>query len=123
MSSLDAQTLFATMSGDESNGFATIHAPVQHSASGTAYLQVPGVVVLSRPTINMAGLSGFLGGYDPALQFSAYLGDPTILPEGAQLCKVAGQICYMSLGPKRSKKRESQAVFRQSQVFRSWLRF
>ncbi len=111
MASLDAQTLFTTMDGGESNGFATIHALVQHSTSGTAYLQVPGVVVLSRPTINMAGLSGFLDGYDPALQFPTYLDDPTTLPEGAQLCKVAGQICYMSLGPKRSKNAKARQYF------------
>jgi thymidylate synthase (FAD) len=33
------------------------------------------------------------------------------LPEGAQLCKVAGQVCYMSFGPKRTKNEQARRYF------------
>jgi thymidylate synthase (FAD) len=59
----------------------------------------------------MAGLAGFLQGFDPALQFPQYLADPTPLPDGAQLCKVAGQLCYMSFGPKRSLNAQAKRYF------------
>jgi thymidylate synthase (FAD) len=59
----------------------------------------------------MVGLEGFLQGFDPALQFPQYLEDPTPLPDGAQLCKVAGQLCYMSFTPKRSTNAQAKKYF------------
>jgi len=111
LSSIDTQTLFHELNGSENAGFATLHTAVQHTPGGTPYLVAPGVVVLARPTVNMAGLNGFLDGFDPALNFADYLNDPTPLPEGAQLCKVAGQVCYMSLGPKRTHNEKARKYF------------
>lgn len=107
----DSQHLFSTLHGTTEAGFAAIHTPVFHSPQGIPYLTAPGVVVLSRPSVNTAGMAGFLGGFDPALNFSGYLDDPTPLPDGAQLCKVAGQTCYMSFGPKRSKNADAKRYF------------
>ncbi len=53
----------------------------------------------------MEGLRGFLQGFDnadPDLQFEKYLEDPNILSDADALVKFAGQVCYLSLGPKRS---------------------
>ena len=111
MSQIDVLQLFHTLHGHENEGFATIHAPVQHSGEGIPYLQVPGVVVLSRPRVEMAGLTGFLDGFDPELKFPEYPADPTPLPDGAQLSKVAGQLCYMSFGPKRSLNEQAKRYF------------
>ncbi len=111
MSIISAQALFETVNGSLDAGFATIHAPVHHTSAGTPYLRSPGVVLLARPQIHMEGLNGFLDGFDPALRFSEYLDDPTQLPEGAQLCKVAGQVCYMSFGPKRTKNEQARRYF------------
>ena len=111
LSVIDAQTLFQELNGSENSGFAAIHSPVRHTPGGTAYLQTPGVVMLARPHINMAGLEGFLNGFNPELQFSTYLDDPTPLPESAQLCKVAGQLCYMSFGPKRTMNQRAKRYF------------
>jgi len=111
LTTIDAQTLFDELNGSENAGFAAIHSPVLHSPAGVPYLQAPGVIVLARPNTNTAGLAGFLGGFDPALHFPDYLDDPTSLPDGAQLCKVAGQLCYMSFGPKRSMNAQAKRYF------------
>ncbi|GCE12695.1 FAD-dependent thymidylate synthase [Tengunoibacter tsumagoiensis] len=111
MSTIDIPALFQQLNGSEDTGLASIHTPVQHTPEGTPYLEAPGVVVLARPQTNMAGLAGFLDGFDPALQFPDYLNDPTPLPDGAQLCKIAGQVCYMSFGPKRSWNEKAEKYF------------
>src|SRR5579884_1104715 len=107
MSTISAAELFDTLQGSEQEGFYALHAPVQHSPAGIPYLASPGVVLLARPQVHTAGLAGFLGGFDESYHFSDYLDDPTMLPDGAQLCKVAGQTCYMSFGPKRSKNAQA----------------
>ena len=108
---LDPKTLFQQLGGDENAGSLTIHAPVQHTPGGTPYLTQPGVVILARPQTNLAGLEGFLAGYDESSHFSDYLDDPTNLPDSAQLCKVAGQLCYMSFGRKRSYNADADRYF------------
>jgi thymidylate synthase (FAD) len=80
-----------------------------HTAKKTAYLRAPGVVMLARPRTNVAGLAGFLEGFDPELGFPAYLDDPTPLPDSSQLCKTAGQTCYMSFGPRRTTNENAAA--------------
>ena len=108
---IDAQSLFQQLNGGNSSGFATIHAPVHSTPGGTPYLTAPGVVVLAKPNMNMGGLTGFLDGFDPELHFPEYLDDPTPLPDGAQLCKVAGQVCYMSFSPRRTKNAQAKRYF------------
>jgi flavin-dependent thymidylate synthase len=71
-----------------------IHSPVFHTSAGTAYLKAPGVIMLARPRTNIAGLTGFLEGFDPSLGFTGYTDDPTSLPDSSQLCKTAGQTCF-----------------------------
>jgi thymidylate synthase (FAD) len=119
LSLIDPQQLFQEMleqvhqfrPGEESSGFPALHTPPHYSPAGVPYLTAPGVVVLAKPTVNMAGLAGFLEGFDPALQFPQYLDDPTPLPDGAQLCKVAGQLCYMSFAPRRSTNAQAKKYF------------
>ena len=89
-----ASELFEGMGGTIVDGFPAIHSPVHHTRSGTAYLKIPGVIMLARPRTNVAGLAGFLEGFDPELGFPAYLDDPTQLPDSSQLCKTAGQTCF-----------------------------
>lgn len=108
---LDPQTLFEQLGGSENAGFMTLHAPVQHTPQGTPYLTQPGVVVLARPQTNLAGLAGFLSGYGEDSPFPEYLNDPTRLPDSAQLCKIAGQLCYMSFGRKRSYNADAIRYF------------
>jgi len=111
VSIVNTKVLFQELQGGEDSSFASIHAPVYHSSNGVPYLSRSGVAVLARPNMNMSGLTGFLDGFDSSLNFSQYLDDPTRLPDGAQLCKVAGQVCYMSFGPNRTKNEQAKRYF------------
>jgi len=101
--------LFEALGGAVQDGFPTIHSQVHHTKAGTPYLKTPGVVLLAKPQTNVAGLAGFLEGFDPDLHFTEYLDDPTKLPDSSQLCKTAGQTCYMSFGPKRTTNENAAA--------------
>jgi thymidylate synthase (FAD) len=80
---------------------------VYTTAQGTRYLKEPGVVLLSKPSVDLSGMTDFL----EDLGFSEYLNDPTELPSGTQLCKTAGQLCYMSFGEKRTKNDNAEKYF------------
>ncbi len=110
-STVDIGLLFRQMQGSVESGFASIHSEVHHSVGGVPYLSSPGAVVLARPSVRIAGLTGFLSGFDPALNFAEYVNDPTPLPDGAQLCKIAGQVCYMSFGRMRSMNTQAKRYF------------
>jgi thymidylate synthase (FAD) len=101
--------LFETLRGTVSDGFPAFHSPVYHTDRDTPYLRAPGVVMLARPRTNVAGLAGFLEGFDSELGFPEYLEDPTQLPDSTQLCKTAGQLCYASFGPRRTKNENAAA--------------
>ncbi len=105
------ENLFEHLGGIVSDGFPTIHSTVRHTETGTPYLGAPGVVMLARPQTNVAGLEGFLEGFDQALGFPDYVNDPTELPDSSQLCKTAGQLCYASFGPRRTTNDNAAAYF------------
>lgn len=88
---------------------------VFHTEGGTPYLKEAGVVMISRPDISMVGMEGFLSGFDEDLGFGEYLLDgwkmEDALDNGTQLCKIAGQLCYMSFGPKRTKNVDAKRYF------------
>ncbi len=64
-----ARQLFEELGGTVNDGFPSINSPVHHTRAGTPYLKRPGVVLLARPQTNVAGLGGFLEGFDPDLRF------------------------------------------------------
>lgn len=106
-----ATELFDVLGGEVLDGFPAIHSPAYRAPRGAAYLKAPGVVMLAKPQTNVGGLRGFLKGFDSALRFPEYLDDPTQLPGSSQLCKTAGQLCYASFGPRRTKNEEAAAYF------------
>jgi len=106
-----ARQLFEELGGAVEDGFPTIHSRVHHTKAGTPYLKTPGVVVLAKPQTNVAGLAGFLEGFDPELNFPGYVDDPTPLPDSSQLCKISGQVCYASFGEKRTRNDNAAAYF------------
>lgn len=82
--------------------FPAVHSPVFHTEKGTPYLKNPGIILIAKPSVCLDGIQEFLDGFDPALGFEGYLNDPAELTSGEQICKFAGQLCYMSFGPKRT---------------------
>src|SRR5579863_4577187 len=111
MTVITPEGLFQELHGDDSSKFAALHSPAYLSPGGASYLTRPGVVLLACPTVNLQGLAGFLDGFDESLHFPEYLDDPTPLPGGAQLSKIAGQVCYMSFGPKRTFNAQANRYF------------
>src|SRR5258708_7120662 len=93
-------------------GYPYIPAPTFITEAGTPYLNAPGVHLISKPSVSLSSLSEFLGGFSPELQFPQYLDDPTSLPPGTELCKVAGQVCYASFGPKRTYNADAERYFK-----------
>lgn len=91
--------------------FPADHAEVFRTPRGIPYLREPGVVLISKPAVDLSGLAEFFAGFDEELQFSDYLNDPTGLTSAEELCKFAGQLCYLSFGPKRSTNAKAEAYF------------
>lgn len=88
--------------------YPAFHAPSYKTEKGIYYLKEPGVALIAQSVPNPAPLKGFLEGFDPELNFGDYLNDPDKLDPAAQLIKIAGQTCYMSFGPKRTKNANVQ---------------
>lgn len=105
------EQLFEKWGGTWQNALTAMPAPVYKSPAGTPFLTQPGLALIAKPHVDLAGLQNFLAGFDAALQFDQYLADPTALTPGAQLCKVAGQTCYASFGPKRTMNDNAARYF------------
>lgn len=88
-----------------------VHAEVFHTENGTPYLKYPGAILISVPNVDLRGLGRFLDGFPEDYKFLEYLNDPSPLPSAEQLCKVAGQTCYMSFGPKRTWNKDTLGYF------------
>lgn len=108
--SIDPQTLFTQLGGIPYH-YPVMHSKTNHNESDVSYLTHPGIATLSQPNTVLAGLQTFLEGFDEKLGFSDYTRDETSLQDGTQLCKVAGQLCYMSFGPKRTKNADATRYF------------
>ena len=77
----------------------------------TAYLKNPGLALISKPDVDISGISDFLEGFPKDYEFIKYLKDLVKLPPAEKLTKVAGQTCYMSFGPKRTWNKDAQKYF------------
>lgn len=75
---------------------------------GTPYLKEPGLVLLARPSFDRYGLVEFLRGFSTELEFVDFLEDVAIPSDAEELCKTAGQLCYMSFGPGRTKNADRE---------------
>jgi thymidylate synthase (FAD) len=96
-----------------SNGsFPSVVPEVYKTENGVSYLTSPGVTVLEVPSVNLLGMKGFLDGFPTELKFVEYLSDPVYLEPAEILCKVAGQLCYLSFGPGRSENKDAGVYFR-----------
>lgn len=82
---------------------------VFRTEGGVPYLQEPGIVVLAVPSLSLELARTFLEGVDQS--FSDYVDDTTVLTDGTQLAKFAGQLCYMSFGARRTKNERAKMYF------------
>lgn len=89
----------------------SVHAEVFSTEKGTLYLKYPGVVMIAAPHVDLRGMEGFLAGFPKEYEFVKYLEDPTPLPPAEELCKAAGQTCYMSFGSRRTWNRDAERYF------------
>ncbi len=88
-----------------------IDSEVFETQKGTPYLRRPGIALISVPDVDLRGMKGFLLGFPAEYKFTSYLQDPTSLPPAEQLCKAAGQTCYMSFGPARTTNADADKYF------------
>ena len=90
--------------------YPSIPGKVTQTANGTPYLTEPGIALIAKTVSNFdAVYEEFLSGFDESLDFGDYSEDPISLdelPGGESLAKFAGQLCYMSFGPVRTKNAE-----------------
>jgi thymidylate synthase (FAD) len=92
-------------------GYPSVASPAVFTPKGTPYLQAPGVALIAKPQVSVGNIADFLGGFAPELNFMQYLDDPTTLPDGAAVCKTAGQLCYASFAPKRTLNADAERYF------------
>lgn len=84
----------------------TVHYTVQDHVP---YLTEPGIALVGQTHIYQEQMRPFLQGFDANLVFEDYLADGHhALSEGVQGVKAAGQLCYMSFGPKRTRNADAQ---------------
>lgn len=98
---------FRALGGYQLAGLPVIDSTPQKTADGTPYLTAAGVAVVGRTQATRRPLRGFLRGFDDP-DFVAYAQDDHDMDAGARLAKTAGQLCYLSFGPKRTP--DSMAV-------------
>lgn len=86
---------------------------VFETSMGVPYLKEPGMALLSKPETHLEdtiGLLNFLEGFHPDLGFESYQEDLSYSAEhpSEALVKFAGQLCYLSLGHKRTSSAQVQ---------------
>jgi thymidylate synthase (FAD) len=85
------------------------------TASGTPYLKSPGFSILAVPSFTPDAMRGFLEGFDVDWDVDDYLNDQHdengAIPDGANLAMTAGQLCYMSFGAARTRRKDAKSYF------------
>lgn len=89
--------------------------PIVHRVNNIRYLKSPGAALIAEPKFLAEPLRPFLAGYDP--EYTEYV-DETLdvlnrgaLSDGAALTKWSGQICYLSVGEKRTRHDKADVYF------------
>ncbi|MGH9463904.1 MAG: FAD-dependent thymidylate synthase [Vicinamibacteria bacterium] len=87
-------------------------SPPKKTKAGTVYLTDPGVILVARPQQEYRrkeDMRRFLYDLDPT--FEPYADEEGGLHDGAALAKLAGQLCYLSFGPKRTMNADAEKYF------------
>lgn len=108
------EELFREIGGNFNSGFTSIPSEVFHTTQGIPYLKKPGLACIGRTMTSTYGMKDFLYGFDndfPEYLLDNGIPDGRIFLDGAELCKVAGQLCYMSFGPNRTMSKDAKRYF------------
>ena len=107
MKIVDPDKTFDNLNGrrDRFPGFV---ASPHETRAGRRYFTEPGVLLVARPEFNRGPLRAFLDGFPEELNFNDFMQDAPMQHPGTELIKTAGQLCYMSFGPNRSKNADAQ---------------
>lgn len=71
---------------------------------GVSYLKKPGIITAAKTiTVDIEALRPFLQGFGQKYGFEEYADDPHWLNETEAIIKMAGQACYASYGPNRTR--------------------
>lgn len=110
------EELFQKLGGEFNASFPSIPSKVCHTDKGVPYLKKSGIACIGRTMAAIKSIQDFLYGFDSSLSFPQYLHDKGIpggreFLDGAEICKIAGQLCYMSFGPKRTKNSDAKRYF------------
>ncbi len=106
----------------------TYYTPTIHSTqNGTLYLKEAGVSLIAMPQFFPKGATQFVNSFEDEFDAAEYENDwyeegmsdhpekdmqhYRKLDDGAELCKFAGQTCYLSFGEKRTKNDEAKKYF------------
>lgn len=84
---------------------------VHKTANGAPYLTEAGVALKAQTRFNARDAGAFLGGFGVESDFAEYLNDPDALADADGLVKFAGQLCYLSFGPKRTWNKDASKYF------------
>lgn len=78
-------------------------SPVFETPGGVPYLIRPGLALVAQTVTDFGAWNElFLGGFNGELKFDSWADDETPLTPTGELIKAAGQLCYLSFGPKRT---------------------
>ncbi len=88
-----------------------IVSPVLQTPGGVHYFKEPSAALVVRPQTNLEAVRPFLESFPEEYEFSRYLDDPDDLSDSEASAKFAGQLCYLSLGPKRTKNEKASGYF------------
>ena len=84
----------------------------KRTPNGTPYLTDPGVILVASTVAEYQRtdkMRRFLYDLDPS--FEAYADEEGSLHPGTALAKLAGQLCYLSFGPKRTMNADAEKYF------------
>lgn len=90
--------------------FFNIDPEIHKTEGGTPFFKESGVALIAQTVSNLEPVRTFLESFE-GLDFAQYLDDPTPLYYGDRLTKFAGQICYMSMGEKRTTNADADKYF------------
>lgn len=89
-------------------GFAAIEPEVFKTPAGTPYFKEAGVAMVGKTDFNLDAAAGFFESWDAGLGFMGYMADEPTDDNPGDLCKLAGQLCYLSFGERRTKNADAE---------------